>query len=137
VVWWNSFDFAIRLAYLLKYTIPAKEKLTDYRRLIEAWRALEVRLTRDNASSKRIDIGVRVFWASCLATTVVPPIGVLLAVGSWGVTAANIIHSGYEATRGEPIYMTVWRRNSKLLEEKVPQLAGFLDERPASESRDP
>ncbi|KAF2179723.1 hypothetical protein K469DRAFT_693839 [Zopfia rhizophila CBS 207.26] len=111
VIWWNSHDFSIRLAFLLRYSVPANDKLVEIRHKIEKLRALET-LTA----------------GSTFLLPVVPVAFPAIAVGSWAFGFGSGIYSAYLSSRKEPGYMAEWRKLSKTLEKKLPQLQGLLDE---------
>ncbi|KAF2175938.1 hypothetical protein K469DRAFT_683321 [Zopfia rhizophila CBS 207.26] len=135
VVWWNSHDFLIRLVFLLRYSVPANDKLVEIRHKIEKLRALEVMHSDEQMAQNCFFGGIKGFatgWTLTAGSTflllVVPVAFPAIAVGSCSFGFGSGIYSAYLSSRKEPGYMAEWRKLSKTLEKKLPQLQGLLDE---------
>jgi hypothetical protein len=79
VVWWNSYDFTIRLAYLLHYSSPAKEKLILVRRKFDTWRAKLIMFEESNAAGKACLMGGACYFGSTLLLLVAPVVFPVIA----------------------------------------------------------
>lgn len=133
IVWWNSYDFSIRLAYLLRYSVPANDKLVEIRHKIEKLRAFEVMFSDQERVGNCFFGGLKGFatgWTltagSAFLLPVIPVAFPAIAVGSGAFGFGSGIYGTYLSSRKEPGYMAEWRKMSKTLEEKLPQLQGLL-----------
>lgn len=138
VVWWNSYDFAIRLAYLLVGN-RGRRKLHNIRSRIEMIRAREVRDAEESIAVKGFLAGIRgvngyATWLAAAGSSVLfPPAAPFAAagfVGCFTLSFCSGCYGAYLQSRKEPSYMEDWRQFSKALEEKVPELRGFASSSP-------
>lgn len=135
-VWWNSYDFAIRLAYLLVHACD-RDKLHNIRKQIEIIRAEEVRTSEERIAVKGFSAGFGGFgasWVTGAGCSILFPPAVPFAVAglfaSFTLGMGSGLYGFYLQCRKEPSYMENWKQFSEALERRVPALRGFANMQP-------
>lgn len=107
--------------------MPANKKLVEIRRKIESLRAAEAMAPVNN------QFPCFKFFLSLAFVPAVAPAGSsaalpVMVAGYWGLDfIPGFYHSVFSFNK-EPTYMNEWRKMSKVLEMKLPQLQGLVNE---------